>query len=218
MTATSTTTVTTPTMDDVVQVNGAPDGILRLFVPDALGEIGKGQLRTRATQIAGTIDVGRVPAGKPGTLKATGAKGRTFDFAPVVHRNTRTAESAPTTAPTVPDNGQAAQIAYLIGLGLTPEAAAAAVAQVPVAADPGRPAKGSKAPKPETEWQRTHLHKWDGVVCKTCRDFGKVRGPSAGAKAGHPFRQQRGADTSPTAVPCPSHVTATAGKRGKRSA
>lgn len=181
-------------------------GIVRVFVPTGL-ELSKTELRNIAAKAAGTINVGRVPAGKPATLH--GVTGHGYDFAPVARRVAGEAAPDPVAPTTDP------RVAVLAGLGLSPEQIAAALAAAPAAAKAPAKAKATtvKAPREVPAF----LRKWEHVTCKSCRDFGKVRGPGAGEKAGRAFRTQHGADSAPTAVPCPQHVTAGVPAKGRKA-
>lgn len=202
-----TTKVTTANASASIVPTTIP-GIVRVFVPTGL-ELSKTELRNIAAKAAGTINVGRVPAGKPAKLH--GVTGHGYDFAPVQRR--QAGEAAPD--PVVPTADP--RIAVLAGLGLSPEQIAAALAAAPAAAA----AKGKTTAKATTAKAPREvpafLRKWENVTCKSCRDFGKVRGPGAGEKAGRAFRTQHGADSAPTAVPCPQHVTAGVPVKGRKA-
>lgn len=196
---------TTTTAPAATVVPNAPEGIVRIFVPTGL-ELSKLELRNLAAKAAGTIHVGRTPAGKP--AKLNGVTGHGFDFAPVA-RSVKGQAPAETV-----ETEDDPRIAVLASLGLSPEQITAALAAAPAPAK--APAKGKGKAEREVP---AFLRKWEDVTCRTCRDFGKVRGPGAGEKAGRPFRTQHGADSAPTAVPCPSHTAKGKGKgKGRKSA
>lgn len=184
----------TITTDRITHLAKAPEGVVRLFVPTGVAA-SKRDLRNVAARVAGTIDVGRTPAGKP--AKVDGVAGHVHDFSPVRRGGSRDDQTAtPTLAAEDP------RVAMLTSLGLSPEQVAAVLAAQPEA----KPRQAKAAPKAKAPREvPAFLRKWEGVTCKTCRDFGKVRGPGAGDKAGRPFRTQHGADSAPTAVPCPNH-------------
>jgi hypothetical protein len=204
MTSTSTST------SALRQITNAPEGIVRVFCPDGSTHGTKRELRDFAAKIAGTINVGATPTGKRTTVTlpdGTKLAGHAFDFAPVARTGGTVQRAAEPSEPVDPRIG-----ALVAALGVS-EAQAVAMLAVAGPAPKTAPAKGKSGKSAKSsEWAAAHLGKWNGVTCKACRDFGKVRGPSAGAAAGHPFRTQRGADTSPTAIPCPAHKT---GRKGK---
>lgn len=184
----------------ILTVQGAPEGIVRLFVPAGIN-VSKGELRLAAQRAAHSIDVGRTPAGKSGTLTAKNGQkitGLIHDFAPVK----RTGK--PETSAEAPAEGPDPRVAMLEALGLSAEAIAAALSvSAPSAAPSGSTVKAPKS-KP------AFLGRWDDVTCRTCRDFGKTRPPSEPGGKYRPFRTQRGADTGPTGIVCPQHTAQTA--------
>jgi hypothetical protein len=196
----------------IVHIPAAPEGIVRLFVPDGF-TASKRELRNAAAKVAGTIDVGRTPAGKGATLK--GVKGTGFDFSPVVKGSTA---ADPVDVDQAADDVTDPRVAALAALGLSAAQIAAALAVTPAAPASKGKGKGKGATVKTPREVPAFLRKWEGVTCKTCRDFGKVSSIKRPDGSPKPFRTQHGADTAPTGIPCPTHVKVTATARRSRTA
>jgi hypothetical protein len=208
----------------IVHLTRAPEGILRLFVPDGF-DVSKGTLIALARKLAGTIDVGRVPAGKPHTVK--GVHGVVHDFAPVVHRNVN---GSPAVAAPVADDPR---LSALLALGIPRETAVAALAgTVDTFADQRTAAKGKTSAKGKgkgtdakgdafREFLASKREAKDAAAktCPRCLGFGRERLTPRlrkdGTEAPYPyaFRTQAGADGAISYRPCSD--AAHHGRKGK---
>lgn len=159
-------------------VNGAPEGIVRVFVPGVdNGTEERAAARKAAQATAHTIHVGRTPVGKRG--KVDGVAGYTFDFAPVT-RQSLVEGSVPQVADGKPGKGK--------GKGK-------------------RSGKGKGKATPNTfvrDVIAPRAARRAAVSCKRCEDFGIVPTVGKRAEAGKAFRTVNGATSSPSAGKCPA--------------
>jgi hypothetical protein len=210
--------VTTATASASIVPTPNLPGIVSVFVPSGL-TLSKTELRHMAQKASGTIDVGRTPAGKPATVH--GVKGLRHDFAPVQRRTAGESAPDPVVGQVRPslipaqvwdgtdDAGREALLAIFALINDAPTAPASKTRPATGKTTVKGPGKGT-APREVPAF----LRKWAGVTCKTCRDFGYIHGPTAGPKAGRPFRTAQTPATAPTAIPCPTHVKA----KGRKTA
>lgn len=181
----STTTSTTARI-----LPGAPAGIVRVFTPgrENTPEVRR-TARTAAMREHGFGPIGTTPV--PHTATLNGVKGFGWDFSPVAVSRDANVSAKAKAAPSV--------------TFAEPDAKAAKKAR--------KAAKKAKAAKADVPFLGAKA-KADAATCKTCVDYGVVR--KAGSRAGGAYKTQNGADTAKAngnAVPCPSHVTAKAGRR-----
>lgn len=196
-----TTNKTPASATTVSHLKGAPEGIVRLFVPDGL-DVSKLALRNLAAKAAGTIHVGRTPAGKPANLNGT--RGHQFDFSPVARRAAGEAASESVAEATDP------RVAALAALGLSPEQITAALAAAPAEVKSSGKAKAKGKAKGKSSGFHAEVivkrgkARAAGVAkCSRCLGFGFERShPREDAKYPYAFRTAAGAAKAPTGRTC----------------